>query len=319
MKRKFIRKRSNDKINKFPVLFLLFIFISIFIIGFNNRFKSNLLSKAEGVNTCRCNDPNRCFPDGCSRDNQKDPNVCPDNDLGPNMPAENNYLCYRPPDCCDAIVAANDAYRCCWVERGFCRKEQCAHLTGNRAKCGWYWDDHTGEGYGCSRVNVAPLPMEPTPTSISVEQPEVTTPPFEGPPPTLSIPTTIPRPTNPYMPTQGVQPNIPRPQITYIPIVYPINPSPPVPSTTPIPISWSNVLNPVVLFQTLKDTINYILPSMTFMPKSPGLDNYPSPDPKISGSITTSPTKNLLPGKEVKSFINTTNSNLKDFLSKILP
>lgn len=197
MKRKVKRKKIH---RKNLVFFLIFLVVTSILIGINSYKTTNLLSRAEGINTCRCTDPNKCFPDGCSRDNKKAPDVCPENDLGPNMPAENNYLCYVPPDCCTAMVAEDNAYRCCWVERGFCRKEQCAKLSGKWARCGWYWDDHTGEGYGCSRVNVPPI----------------------------GVPTNPPQPTNPpvIVPTDiPVEPTIP-PEITDTPVPVVINPSP---------------------------------------------------------------------------------------------
>lgn len=181
--KKYQQKKNKKNISPskhFKLFSIIVISISIVSLLLLLNKSTDLRTRAQGVNTCRCNDANRCFPDSCSRDNEKDPDVCKDNDLGPNMPAENNYLCYNPPDCCNRMIAANDAYKCCWVERGFCRKEQCNQLTGRQARCGWYWDDHSGEGYGCSRVVVSSEPSLPTkfpptdvPTTIPTQIPTV--------------------------------------------------------------------------------------------------------------------------------------------------
>lgn len=258
--------KSNIFHPKLLSLMMIYLLLTAILIGINTYQSFNLKLKAQGINTCRCNDPNKCFPDGCSRDNKKDPEVCIDNSLGPNMPAENNSLCYTPPDCCDVMVAENDAKRCCWVERGFCRKEQCAKLSGPKAQCGWYWDDHTGEGYGCSRVNTIPIEVPTNPPPVVPTSPVVlptdviiipTSPPFvfptNTPIPNIALPYT-PIPTYITLPTSYIPPT------TYIPPTPRLTDSRPTRPPAVIQITPTSIPSPAskpILETIVEETNNF--------------------------------------------------------------
>ena len=170
----------------------LFLLITIILFFINNK----AIARAP---ECRCNDPNRCYPDGCTRDRSKDPEVCLDNSIGP-AAVQGSYLCVNSPPCCANLS-------CCWIEKGYCRLEQCGSTKGG---CGWYWiwhDEETSkpEGYGCMQGS-SPETMHPinanviTPTSAPTTPLIPTNPPVEEEPTSTSIPINPPTrvPTKPY-------------------------------------------------------------------------------------------------------------------------
>lgn len=164
-----------------------------------------------------------------------DPNFCQNKCAGRdrcdlNNPAPNDDPNYNDP-CCQEIARTGDPSACSdWVKRGYCTVDQCNAIPEgvNRQRCGgprWHWcelcKEHNCPGYGGSS------PVQPTaaPTSVPVIPTKVSV-------PALPFPTetpTIVEPTTPILPTQIIQ--IPRPTVTYVPVVFPT--APPLPTLTP--------------------------------------------------------------------------------------
>ncbi len=174
-----------------------------------------------------------------------------------------NY-CVKAPDCCSAISKTHDAHECDWPIRGYCNN--CGDIEGKNERCGWYWiwhdksdspDKNIGTnmpaGYGCM-IGDSPGSMRPKynadgsvntlkPTSIPVTPTQIPQPTSLPVPTSIQIlPTEVP-PTNPPVSTQIPEQPLPRPQITYVPIIIPpYTPPTLTPTPTPFKINLPNIL-----------------------------------------------------------------------------
>ncbi len=241
------------------LFFIVFLLVLTFLTASYSQSSknTNLQTKAAAAG-CQCSDSSHCYPDMCSRDPNKLATVCSDfpND-GPQPGTIDPYFCTTPPDCCTDLASLHDAYKCCWIERGFCRPDQCQQITGNKGKCGWYWGFHDGntntpDGYGCmigdSEATMRPKygpTASPTSTPILPTQtPAITNTPI----PSSSItPTNTPAsstptgtvtplsPTNTPQVTVTIAPTVTsRPTVTSTVTPYPLI-SPMLPKTPPNP------------------------------------------------------------------------------------
>jgi len=117
---------------------------------------------------CHCNDPNKCYADGCCPkpmpngefDEGYYNDVC--NDKGslhytiPSSGEIDPFFCHEhTPDCCFDLKRFKDNRACCWNEIGFCPKSLC--YDGSH-KCGYYWKYHSELGdnfpisWGCVKM-----------------------------------------------------------------------------------------------------------------------------------------------------------------------
>ncbi|MFA9288369.1 MAG: hypothetical protein ACEQSA_00620 [Weeksellaceae bacterium] len=186
-------------------------------------------TKAAGTtNSCTCDDPNKCYPDGCTRDPVRAPDVCaelPSVYDAAELTGQDGLFCTVGPPCCDAMVARRDTRACCWPERAACTPQQCAAAGGDQRNCGWWWKYHDGytngaTGYGCM-IGDSPETMRPI---NGGQAPQPTTPPQ---------PTSAPQPTNP--PQQPTSIPTTRPQVTTFlpPVIQTLIPQ--QPTSTPKP------------------------------------------------------------------------------------
>lgn len=224
---------AKKKVKSTRYIGTIFVFGSILLVGaiylLNRSQVQDIRSNAE-------DDPNFCANQCDGRDR------CSFNSKA-SIPNDPNY---NDP-CCEELQKTGSAYACPWPQRGYCTDDQCAAIPEGqpRERCGgprhsWCNKciDAGCAGYSKNSVpsTVAPTSMITKPTAVPVidDKPSVA-----GPLPTLPIPTTIPNPTNPIYPTQGAQPIKPRQQITYVPIVYPTNPPPMIPTAVPTKMPYN--------------------------------------------------------------------------------
>jgi len=205
---------------------------------------------AAAAPSCNCNDPNKCYSDGCTRkplqgDRFEWEAVCKDDFCGGRYagncfehtePAAEQYFCVSQPPCCADMAKYNDPEACCWTERGYCHPFYCDQVS-RPEKCGWYWTYHAGmserpNGYGCTKgtsdADLQPIwglpPGVPggnvAPTAIP------TRPSATNPPPAATRPPQQPtqRPPNQPQPTQ--KPNVPT-SANNVPIIFPTTAPPP--------------------------------------------------------------------------------------------
>jgi hypothetical protein len=295
--------------------FVVILFFSIFfVVGIiQSKKNTNLTINAAGPG-CKCNDPNKCYPDGCTRDTSKIGGDCGGNaDLGPEPGISCQTLCVNTPPCC-----AGGGGNCCWIERAYCTLEQCGGST--KGGCAWYWIWHEGEtnkpeGYCCMQGS-SPETMKP-----KYGRPSITTPSVKP----TNLPPTNPPPTNPPHPS-----NTP-----YLSPTSPLIPTassiPPYPTATSTPPTFSPSTAPTQppVFPT---STPYIYPTNAPYYPSPQptynypTQAYPSVIPTVYINVTAVPSSTPTPKPIIKEVIKNTQNFMQkvkvaliDFLTKVLP
>lgn len=159
--------------------------VSIFVNKINQRSFFSFVVYAS-VSGCHCNDPRRCYEDGCTRKTWQGDHLeweagCNENFCGggaynccydTNSNESGKYFCLEQPPCCFDMVkiaaqgVAEPAKACCFPEIGYCHPYYCDKV-GNPGGCGHYWKWHgnvpdwMAKGYGCvigtSEENMKPL------------------------------------------------------------------------------------------------------------------------------------------------------------------
>ena len=274
-----IRKRKKANYLKYifdrrliSLFFIFFLLVLTFLTASYSQSNqsnkiTNLQTKAAAAG-CQCSDLSHCYPDMCSRNPNKLASVCSDfpND-GPHPGTIDPYFCTTSPDCCTDLANQHDAYKCCWIERGFCRPDQCQQITGNKGKCGWYWSFHytddpngigtnTKNGYGCM-IGDSEATMRPKygPTAGTTNTPV--------------LPSQTPAITNTPIPSNSITPTNTPSSTTPTGTVTPLSPT----ITSQVTMTQTPTLTPR---PTATPTVTPYPLISPMLPKTPP-NSYPSP------------------------------------------
>ncbi len=145
-------------------LLVLFLVISLAVISAGILIQNNQnTTRTEASSYCKCDDNDKCYPDGCSRKPKTDDNtfsesrydnVCGDSSLDPGyrMPDGliQHFCSEQQPSCCFDIYKYKDDRLCCFQERWTCHPSLCEGASGN-GDCGKYWHlpNNGWKAYGC--------------------------------------------------------------------------------------------------------------------------------------------------------------------------
>lgn len=232
----------------------------------NQKNSSKAQAASNTPEKCNCNDPNYCYPDGCSgkpmtSDNRYDDDrykkACGSIDFGwpPDIEVQKYFCSIKQPASCFDVYKYKDDRLACFMERWFCHPSLCAGSSGN-GDCGKYWRLPEGfTGYGCVKGpdnnnlslvwgNLPPnLPngqaQQPTttpiiPTQLPTEIPTAI--PTEKP----NQPTSTPAPTSSPIPTNQQPTNV----ADIDPSYNSPPPNPPIPTNTPYKFPTIEIKSP---------------------------------------------------------------------------
>lgn len=207
------------------LLLSVFLIASISVISTGVLIQQNQnTTNTEASSYCKCDDNDKCYPDGCSRkpktsDNKFDEgrydSVCGDSGLDPGYRMSDGLIQHfcseQQPSCCFDIYKYKDDRLCCFQERWTCHPSLCKGASGN-GDCGKYWGLPSGwDAYGCVKKdsNGDKVPYWGLPPGLPGESNSTPTstpkPPTSAPPTATKIPTPTKQtqtPQNTAVPTQ---------------------------------------------------------------------------------------------------------------------